>query len=118
VPQRADRWAEFWRSQLWRSGRGHSSERALIRGFKNRLIDGQRVADGGEGSADAAVTFGAKGRQRHRAVNTGSDLTANRIVQEALVIGGTKSSPGLVTIDASDVSGNPLIGSPASLLGE
>jgi hypothetical protein len=51
-------------------------------------------------------------------VNAGSDLTANRIIQEALVIGGTKSSPGLVTIDASDVSGNPLIGSPASRLGE
>jgi fibronectin-binding autotransporter adhesin len=41
-------------------------------------------------------------------VNAGSDLTANHIVQRALVIGGTAGSHGLVTIDASDASGNPL----------
>jgi uncharacterized protein YjbI with pentapeptide repeats len=40
-------------------------------------------------------------------VNAGSDLTANRIIQTALVIGGTSGSHGLVTIDASDASGNP-----------
>ena len=42
-------------------------------------------------------------------VNAGSDLTANHIIQSALIIGGTLGSPGLVTIDASDASGNPLI---------
>jgi autotransporter-associated beta strand protein len=41
-------------------------------------------------------------------VNAGSDLTANHIIQGALTIGGTASSPALVTIDASDASGNPL----------
>ena len=41
-------------------------------------------------------------------VNAGSDLTANHIVQSALVIGGAAGSPALVTIDASDASGNPL----------
>ena len=41
-------------------------------------------------------------------MNTGSDLTANHIIQSALLIGGTAGSPGLVTIDASDASGNPL----------
>jgi hypothetical protein len=41
-------------------------------------------------------------------VNDGSDLTANRIIQNAIVIGGTSKNPGLVTIDASDASGNPL----------
>ena len=41
-------------------------------------------------------------------VNAGSDLTANHIVQNALIIGGTAANPGLVTIDASDASGNPL----------
>jgi hypothetical protein len=41
-------------------------------------------------------------------VNAGSDLTANHIVQSALVIGGTASSPAIVTIDASDSSGDPL----------
>ncbi len=41
-------------------------------------------------------------------VNAGSDLTANHIIQSALVIGGTSNNPGLVTIDASDASGNPL----------
>jgi fibronectin-binding autotransporter adhesin len=59
-------------------------------------------------------------------VNAGSDLTANHIIQSALVIGGTAKNPGLLTIDASDASGNPLsaepliIGSPieADSLGE
>jgi uncharacterized protein YjbI with pentapeptide repeats len=41
-------------------------------------------------------------------VNESSDLTANHIVQSVLVIGGTAGSPGLVTIDASDATGNPL----------
>jgi fibronectin-binding autotransporter adhesin len=41
-------------------------------------------------------------------VNDGSQLTANHIVQMALVIGVTGSGPSLVTIDASDASGNPL----------
>jgi hypothetical protein len=41
-------------------------------------------------------------------VNAGSDLTANHIIQSALVIGGTAGSHGLVVIDASDASGNPL----------
>jgi hypothetical protein len=42
-------------------------------------------------------------------VNAGSDLTANHIIQSALVIGGTATNHGLVTIDASDASGNPLV---------
>jgi hypothetical protein len=55
-------------------------------------------------------------------VNAGSDLTANHIIQGALVIGGTSKNPGLVTIDASDVSGNPLaslavLGAPNAPLG-
>ncbi len=41
-------------------------------------------------------------------INVGSDLTANHIIQSALVIGGTAGSAGLVTIDASDSAGNPL----------
>ena len=41
-------------------------------------------------------------------VNAGSDLTANHIVQTALVIGGASGNIGRVTIDPSDASGNPL----------
>jgi hypothetical protein len=41
-------------------------------------------------------------------VNAGGDLTANHIIQSALVIGGTSKSPGIMTIDASDASGNQL----------
>jgi hypothetical protein len=41
-------------------------------------------------------------------VNAGSDLTASHINENALVIGGTSTSFGLVTIAASDASGNPL----------
>jgi PEP-CTERM motif len=41
-------------------------------------------------------------------VNAGNSLTANHIIQGALIIGGTSTSAGLVAIDASDASGNPL----------
>ncbi len=42
-------------------------------------------------------------------VNAGSDLMANHIIQTALVIGGTATNHGLVTIDPSDATGNPLV---------
>jgi fibronectin-binding autotransporter adhesin len=41
-------------------------------------------------------------------VNDGSDLTANHIIQNALIIGGTSGSHAVVTIDASDAAGNPV----------
>ncbi len=43
-------------------------------------------------------------------VNAGSDLTADHIIQSALVIGGTASAPATLTIDASDSLGNPQTG--------
>jgi autotransporter-associated beta strand protein len=42
-------------------------------------------------------------------VNAGASLTADHIVQGALVIGGTSTSAALVTVDASDARGNPLV---------
>jgi hypothetical protein len=42
-------------------------------------------------------------------VTAGADLTANHIIQNALIIGGTDSSPAVVTIAASDGSGSPLV---------
>jgi hypothetical protein len=42
-------------------------------------------------------------------VNAGAKLTVNRIVQNALVIGGTEGSFGTVTIAESDAAGNPLV---------
>jgi fibronectin-binding autotransporter adhesin len=44
-------------------------------------------------------------------VNGGSDLTANHIVQGALVIGGDATHAALVTLDASDSNGSPLVAS-------
>ncbi|HEY2147752.1 MAG TPA: autotransporter-associated beta strand repeat-containing protein [Pirellulales bacterium] len=41
-------------------------------------------------------------------VNADAQLTADHIVQSALVIGGSAGHPSLVTIDASDATGNPL----------
>jgi fibronectin-binding autotransporter adhesin len=51
-------------------------------------------------------------------INVGGDLTANHIIQSALVIGGTLGSHGLVTIDASDAFGNPLTAAPMDGLSE
>ena len=44
-------------------------------------------------------------------VNDGASLTANRIVQNALVIGGSAGNLAMVTIAASDASGNPIASS-------
>lgn len=41
-------------------------------------------------------------------VNAGAQLTADHIVQAALIIGGDATHPAVVTIAASDPSGNPL----------
>jgi fibronectin type 3 domain-containing protein len=41
-------------------------------------------------------------------VSQGGSLTASDIIQSALMIGGTAGSPAIVTIAASDSSGNPL----------
>ncbi len=41
-------------------------------------------------------------------IDAGADLTANAILQGALVIGGSSGHPGTLTIAASDASGNPL----------
>jgi autotransporter-associated beta strand protein len=43
-------------------------------------------------------------------VNAGASLTANHIVQSALVIGGSPTSPATFIIAASDASGNPTAG--------
>ena len=51
-------------------------------------------------------------------VNSGGALTADHIVQSALVIAGASGSLARVTIDASNASGNPLSDSLASPLGE
>ena len=42
------------------------------------------------------------------AINDGSSLIANHIIQGSLVIGGSAGSPATVTIAASDSAGNPL----------
>ncbi|HKD36448.1 MAG TPA: aspartyl protease family protein, partial [Pirellulales bacterium] len=41
-------------------------------------------------------------------VNAGANLTADHIIQSALVIGGAAGNPAVVTIAASDNQGNPL----------
>jgi hypothetical protein len=44
-------------------------------------------------------------------VEASSNLTANHIIQSALVIGGDATHPAMVTIAPSDSSGNPLVAS-------
>jgi fibronectin-binding autotransporter adhesin len=41
-------------------------------------------------------------------VNAGSDLTANHIIQRALIIGGAMGNPATVTIAVSNAAGNPI----------
>lgn len=49
-------------------------------------------------------------------VSAGGSLTANHIVQSALVISGTATSHAIVTIDASNAAGTSLSNSPATAL--
>jgi hypothetical protein len=41
-------------------------------------------------------------------VGAGANLTADHVIQSSLIISGTAGSPSILTIDASDSSGNPL----------
>ncbi len=47
-------------------------------------------------------------------IDEDSSLTASHLIQDALVIGGTASSHGLVTIGPADAAGNPLATTRAS----
>jgi autotransporter-associated beta strand protein len=51
-------------------------------------------------------------------VNAGSDLTADHIIQNALIIGGASGNLARVTIDASDATGNPLDAAPGGPLSQ
>jgi hypothetical protein len=45
-------------------------------------------------------------------VNAGSDLTADHFIQTAIAIGGTVGNAGMLTIAASDATGDPISESP------
>jgi autotransporter-associated beta strand protein len=64
------------------------------------------------GTGQVAGNIGGTGNTQ---VNAASSLTANHIIQNALVIGGTSTSLGTVIIGPSDPSGNPLVGAAAAL---
>ena len=51
-------------------------------------------------------------------VNAGASLTADHVIQTALMIGGTAGNAAKVTINSSDSSGNPVAVSLAVLFGE
>ncbi|HEV3417897.1 MAG TPA: PEP-CTERM sorting domain-containing protein, partial [Pirellulales bacterium] len=83
---------------------------AALASSANRVhvINNSQVAQGGLlVSGTNQVTGGIDGTG-NTIVNAGSDLTADHIVQNALIIGGTLTMPAVVTIRASDASGNPL----------
>ena len=75
------------------------------------VVNSSSAAGGGLLVSGTAQKVGGIDGTGTTQVNGGSDLTANHIVQGALVIGGTAGTPGLVTIAASDASGNSLASS-------
>jgi hypothetical protein len=46
-------------------------------------------------------------RRRHHHYRRAANLTADHIIQTALVIAGARGKPGLLTIATSDIAGNP-----------
>jgi hypothetical protein len=72
------------------------------------VMNSSTVSGGGLLVSGTNQQLGAVTGTGNLTVNAGSDLTVNSIQQSALIIGGTATSKGLVTIRPSDVSGNPL----------
>jgi N-acetylneuraminic acid mutarotase len=66
------------------------------------------------GAGTLALRSGGIEGTGNLAVNTGSYLMAGHIIQNTLTIGGAAGSPAMVTIAASDSSGNPLSTATAS----
>ncbi len=80
----------------------------------NIANDGSRASGGGLLVTGTNQLIGDIDGTGDLIVGPSGMLTADHIVQDAIVIGGTTSSHGLVTIDASDAAGNPL-GQPSGL---
>jgi autotransporter-associated beta strand protein len=71
------------------------------------VVNNSSAASGLLVSGTSQVVGGINGNGTTE-VAAGADLTANHIVQAALVIGGDAANPAVMTIAASDASGNPL----------
>ncbi len=73
------------------------------------VINNGRLASGGmflvSGTNQQVGTIDGTG---DTLIGEGSDLTADHIIQNALIIGGAAGNPSVVTIAASDDSGTPL----------
>ena len=83
-----------------------------VGGAVNPFSDGVHkvaIANGGNLAVNASgIVTGAVTGTGTTTVAAGAQLTADSIIQAALVIGGTSTSPSTVTIDPSDALGNPL----------
>ncbi|HKD36419.1 MAG TPA: autotransporter-associated beta strand repeat-containing protein [Pirellulales bacterium] len=68
----------------------------------NLVNNGARANGGGLIVSGSNQEFGNLDGSGDLFIGAGADLTANHVIQESLSIGGTASSPGLMTIAASD----------------
>ena len=87
----------------------------VVSAFSSNISAAHRVDVTNNSTAAAGLLISGKNQQVGgiggtgiTSVAAGGSLTANHIIQTALIISGTAGSPGLVTVDASDASGNPL----------
>jgi autotransporter-associated beta strand protein len=87
---------------------------ALAAGANRIAITNNSTTPAGILVSGTSQVVGNIGGTGNTQVNAGSSLTANHIIQNALVIGGTATSHATVTIDASGPSGSPLIGAIAA----
>ncbi len=85
----------------------------------NVMNDRQQASGGMLLVSGTNQQVGAIDRTGDTVVNDGSDRTANRIIQNVVFIGGAAGNTALVTIAASDASGNPFeqsFGQPSGLI--
>ena len=79
-------------------------------GSANRVnvVNDSSAPAGGLHVSGTNQSVGAVSGAGKTVIDAGADLSASSISQSALVIGGTAENPALVTLFASDSSGNPL----------
>ena len=85
---------------------------------RGNVVNNSQAASGGLLVTGTSQQVGKIDGTGNVVVNAGASLTANHIVQNSLVIGGSAGSTATFAIVASDASGNPLVASPGLTLAD
>ena len=80
------------------------------------IVNDSQAADGGLLISGSHQEVGGIDGAGNLVIEAGSDLTANHVVQNALIIGGTADDPAMLIVAPSTATGQPLFDSGAESL--